>query len=93
MSVIEVLNRPDSGKVPYGKPALVEVPEEFWTPDWCNGLRTRTYIGDICHHSDGSTCVQPPHVNQGMPEPACIPFDPAKAVISVLSGRLSDYVS
>ncbi len=92
MSVIEVLDKPSAGQVPFGKPALVEVPEEFWTDDWCNGLRSRTYLGDLCHHVEGGTCVQPAPCNQGMNHPPCIPFDPARAKITVLNGRLGDYL-
>jgi hypothetical protein len=80
---------------PWGKPALVRIPEEFWTDDWCRGLRYRVYLGEICSHSDPSqslVCVQPRRESQaeGMESP-CIPFDLDHAEIQVLEGKLSDY--
>lgn len=94
MSVIEVLDRPAADQVPVGKPAMVEIPEQFWSDGWCDGVRSRTYIGDLCYHSGGpGMCVQPAWINQGRPEPQCIPFDPGTVKIRVLSGKLSDYTA
>jgi hypothetical protein len=81
---------------PWGRAAEVEIPETFWTDDWCRGLRSKTYLGEICAHHDpaqGPVCVQPKRESQaeGM-EPPCIPFDPATAKITVLPGKLRDYL-
>jgi hypothetical protein len=88
--VTEVLVKPPAEQVPLGKPAMVELPTEWWSPDWLSGLRFRTWIGDLCHHVGGGICVQPAQ-QQGCPEVPCIPFDPACARIVVLDGKLSDY--
>ena len=78
--------------LPWGRPALVEVPEPFWSEGWLQGVRSRTYLGNVCHHSDpkeGLVCVEP-LPQQGTPQ-RCTPFDPRTARIRVLPGRLGDY--
>jgi hypothetical protein len=78
--------------LPWGKPALVEIPEPFWSTDWLNGVRSKTYLGEICWHYDqtqGNVCVQP-LPQQGVQQ-KCAPFDPETAKIRVLPGRLGDY--
>lgn len=78
--------------LPYGSPVLAEIPVEFWSHDWLMGMRTRTYLGHLCSHAGGGTCIQPERQSQaeGM-QPPCIPFEPVQAKITVLSGKLSDY--
>ena len=79
-------------EIPYGKPALVEIPAEFWSQEWLMGIRSVTYLGDICSCHRGGTCVQPRRESQGEGmQPPCISFDPEKAKITVLDGKLEDY--
>lgn len=82
-------------EIPWGKPARVEIPVEFGSDDYLRGIRSRTYIGHICSHSDPSeslVCVEPPsHQVVLDPPKTCIPFDPEKATITVLEGKLADW--
>jgi hypothetical protein len=79
----------------WGRPARVEIPEPFWSDDWFMGIRSKTYLGEICSHSgpESEVCVQPERKSQaeGM-QPPCIPFDPDTATITVLPGKLRDYL-
>ena len=92
---------PSTADLPWGSPVLVEVPEEFWSPDWRRGVRSKTYLGMLCSHCgperDGRgipyrVCVQPRRESQAEDEQApCVPFNWEHAKITALAGKLADY--
>jgi len=78
--------------IPWGKAAMVEIPEESWSDDWLMGIRSKTWLGEICSCHRGGVCVQPRRESQGEGmQPPCISFDPDKVKITVLDGKLSDH--
>lgn len=79
--------------LPWGRTVLIEIPEPFWSDDWLQGVRSKTYLGCIRSHHDpkeGPACVEA-LPQQGVVQ-KCVPFDPKTAKIRVLPGRLPDYV-
>jgi hypothetical protein len=92
--VSQVMENPGEANLPWSHPVLAEIPEEFWTDDWCRGVRWRVYLGNLCSHSgrESPACIQPRRESQaeGMEAP-CVPFDPDHVRLMVLDGKLSDY--
>jgi hypothetical protein len=85
--------------LPWDRPVLVEVAEEFWSDDWLRGVRSKTYLGMLCSHFGPEldrhgnrypVCVQPRCESQAAAAP-CVPFDWEHAKITALEGKLKDY--
>jgi hypothetical protein len=93
-AIQQVMENPGVHSLPWSHPVLAEIPEQFWTDDWCRGLRYRVYLGNLCSHSgpESPACIQPRRESQaeGM-DAHCVPFDPDHVRLMVLDGKLSDY--
>jgi hypothetical protein len=97
MGVLQTMVNPGQSamKELFGNPVYAQVPEDFWTDDWCRGVRCKTYLGQLCDHSnpdEGRWCVQPRQESQAADLVAhCIVINPDQVTIQVLDGKLSDY--
>jgi len=93
-AVVRVMENPGEKNLPWNHPVLAEIPEKFWTDDWCRGVRARIVLGSLCDHSgpESPACIQPRRENQGEGmEAHCVPFDPDHVRLMVLDGKLGDY--
>jgi hypothetical protein len=94
-TVLQVMENPGEANLPWGRPVLAEIPEEFWTDDWCRGVRAKIILGMLCSpcgRTDARVCLQPRRESQaeGM-EADCVPVDPDHIRLIVLDGKLPDY--
>ena len=86
---------PVTPDIPWGKPVLIEIPEKYWTNDWCQVVRSKTYIGTLCSHYDAREsliCIQPPQAGIQHVKVQCVPIkDLNECKLTVLKGKLKDY--
>jgi hypothetical protein len=76
----------------YGRVVRCTVPVEFYSDDWHDGMRSRTYIGTVCSHHEGGVCLQPPMRAQGVSEDSgkCFLLT-SDMILELLPGKIRDY--
>jgi hypothetical protein len=79
-------------QVYFGRAVKCTVPVPFWSDDWHDGMRSRSYIGNVCSCHKGGICLQPPIREQGVPEERgqCFLLT-SDMTLELLPGKLRDY--
>jgi hypothetical protein len=94
-AVVRTMENPGEASLPWSSPVLAEIPEEFWTDDWRQGVRYKIVLGHLCSpcgRTDARVCLQPRTESQAKGDEAhCVPVDPDHVRLIVLDGKLSDY--